>query len=327
MIVVNFPTTFSGGNIEVTATNTCGTSLPRTLMLTKALRKPKAPREISGDIKICPGTCKTYTIPVIAMANSYNWYTTGGLMIQGGTNNGNGNWSLIGGGTTIIVCAPATGFTGGYVQVAAVNCKGPSKVKKLGVKVDKIPATPNTISGQATACLGASNKYWRATSSGATSFTWTITPSGCATFTGQGTDKIYPIFSCLGKFTISATANSACGSSLPVTKSVTVVLCADQNEGGDLYTSRISDVSSSLELSASPNPVKEQLNVNFISNEKQSYTLKLMEMTGRVVYNAVRTATEGENNLQLNVGKFAAGIYLLNLQMGTSNEQIRIVVE
>ena len=50
-------------------------------------------------------------------------------------------------------------------------------------------------------------------------------------------------------------------------------------------------------------------------------------MTGRVVMSDVRTSSEGENHVELNVKGLASGVYMLNFQMGDSNEQIRVFVD
>ena len=87
------------------------------------------------------------------------------------------------------------------------------------------------------------------------------------------------------------------------------------------------DASSTTAVIAYPNPVKDLLNVNFTSDVQQSYAVRIVDMTGRVVYNESRTSSEGENHVELNVSGFASGIYMLNFQMGDSNEQIRVVIE
>ena len=87
------------------------------------------------------------------------------------------------------------------------------------------------------------------------------------------------------------------------------------------------DGASVTEVKAYPNPVKDLLNVDFISSVQQSYTVKLMDMTGRVVYNESRSASEGENHMEMNVSGFSSGIYMINFEMGDLREQIRVVVE
>ena len=139
----------------------------------------------------------------------------------------------------------------------------------------------------------------------------TITPT-----IGDWDDFDY-YFPCTGVYRICATANSACGSSTIFCGNITVVNCA----------ARAADGSSLTEVNAYPNPVKDLLNVSFMSDIQQSYAVKLMDMTGRVVYNADRTAVEGDNKMDINVQGLSSGIYMLNFQMGDSNKQIRVVIE
>ena len=56
-------------------------------------------------------------------------------------------------------------------------------------------------------------------------------------------------------------------------------------------------------------------------------SIKLIDITGREMYNETLTATEGENHLVIDVNRLSAGIYTIIFRMGDSNEQIRVVVE
>ena len=87
---------------------------------------------------------------------------------------------------------------------------------------------------------------------------------------------------------------------------------------------RASDVSA---IVAYPNPVRDLLNVNFTSSKSEKYAIKITDMTGRVVFGDENTSAEGENHVELDVKGLASGIYMLNFQMGDTNEQIRVFVE
>jgi len=304
-ITVNFSSAYKSGSICVRAVNACDSSASKCLSIPKLTEKPKTPRRAVGPNTLCAGTCGVYTIPPVAKATSYLWTTTGGLTIQSGQ-----------GTTTVTVCAPV-GFTSGELRVRAVNCKGQSSERKMSIKVKKLPGQPGSISGPSTVCVGSTTyKYTSGSSSDATSYSWTVTGVTNNIVSTSGKD-IFVQFLSSGTATLTVRGVNFCGQSVtPRTKTVNVVICP-----------RFADGSSVTEVKAYPNPVKDLLNVSFISDMQQSYVVKLMDMTGRVMYNEDRTAAEGENTMEINVSGMSSGIYMLNFQMGDSNEQIRVVVE
>jgi hypothetical protein len=90
-------------------------------------------------------------------------------------------------------------------------------IRKVNGPGGSVPATPGTISGNASVCNGSTNTYSVAPVSGATSYTWTL-PSGWS-----GTSTTNSIIATAGSGgTISVTANNIFGSSAPRTLSVTV---------------------------------------------------------------------------------------------------------
>ena len=69
------------------------------------------------------------------------------------------------------------------------------------------------------------------------------------------------------------------------------------------------------------------MNVDFSSDVNQDYVITLVDVAGRVIFNESNTATEGSNNLKLDVKGLSSGVYMLNFKMGDANEQIRIFVD
>jgi len=81
-ITVDFDGSYAGGNISVTATNTCGTGAARNMNVTGA---PGLPGIISGDITICPGQSGVaYGVSTVSGASSYLWTLPGGTTITSG---------------------------------------------------------------------------------------------------------------------------------------------------------------------------------------------------------------------------------------------------
>lgn len=207
-ITVNWGTT--GGNVCVTANNSCGSSAPTCLAVTIVAGPPAAPGPISGPTAVCSNQTGTvYSISAVANASGYAWTVPAGATITAGQ------------GTTSITVS--WGTTGGNVCVTAFNGCGSSPSTCLAVTVNPSPAQPGAISGLSTVCAGQTSvTYSISAVAGATSYTWTV-PSGVNIVSGQGTTSI------VVNFTISAvtgnicvTANNATCSSTPSCRNVTV---------------------------------------------------------------------------------------------------------
>lgn len=134
--------------------------------------------------------------------------------------NANGNTLLPGGFKTPFgggMVLPAQLGTGVHYYVcephAANGMKGTITVQNCTT-----PATPGTITGNATVCSGSSNTYSIAAVSGATSYTWTL-PGG---WTGTSTTTSINATAGITGGNITVSANNACGSSAPQTKNITV---------------------------------------------------------------------------------------------------------
>jgi hypothetical protein len=114
---VTFNTTGAAiaGNITVTATNSCGTSLASTLPVTISTAIPAAPVAPTGSTSICPvASGLVYTVTAVAGATSYSWTLPTG-------------WNITSGSTTnsITVTATSTAVSGN-ITVRAVNACGQS---------------------------------------------------------------------------------------------------------------------------------------------------------------------------------------------------------
>lgn len=81
---VNFGSSFSSGNISVTADNVCGSSSPRTLALKSVTAIPGI---ISGTIKVTANSSGDYSISAVPGASGYTWSVTGDANVSSdGTN-------------------------------------------------------------------------------------------------------------------------------------------------------------------------------------------------------------------------------------------------
>lgn len=190
-----------GGNITVTANNSCGSTLAKTLSVTMS-SIPVVPGTISGMTALCSGSVIPYSVTAVSGATSYAWTLPSG-------------W--VGSSTTNTISATAFNNSGA-VTVRAINSCGSSTAQTLNVTVSSQPAVPGNISGNTTICPGSSNAYNIPSVAGATSYSW-ITPSG---WTGVSTTTSITATAGTSGGPISVSANNSCGSSDVRTLNITV---------------------------------------------------------------------------------------------------------
>jgi PKD repeat protein len=179
----------SGGNVTVTANNSCGNSSSASLSV-NVTNSPTQPGTISGETTVCLGSSNIYSITAVAGATSYTWTLPSG-------------WS--GSSTSTSINATA-GTSGGNVTVTANNSCGNSSSASLSVNVTNSPTQPGTISGETTVCSGSSNIYSITAVAGATSYTWTL-PSG---WSGSSTSTSINATAGTSGGNVTVTANNSC---------------------------------------------------------------------------------------------------------------------
>ena len=205
---INASASATGGNVSVTANNTCSSSLAQTLAVTVNFI-PAQPGIITVPPTICSGTLNTYSIAAVSGATSYTWTLPGG-------------WT--GTSTTTSINATANATSGNVSVTASNNLCGPSTAQTRFVTVNILPTQPGAISGSTTACSSITSFYSVTAVAGATSYVWTL-PSG---WNGASSTNSIAATPSLNGGTISVTANSACGPSTAQTLSVTLSSSPDQ---------------------------------------------------------------------------------------------------
>jgi hypothetical protein len=305
VITVSFGAGFVGGNMSVVASNGCGASTVRNR--TVFLNTLPAPAGISGFVNgICGAVGAVYSITApVTGALSYQWSVPANVSITSNTGNS-------------ITVDFLPGFTSGNISVVAVNNCGNSVARTI--TVNGYPATIGAISGATPACLGSINLYSISSVTGASNYNWLVSngnalpiqPSSSAGI-GQGSKNIEIRTNAAG--IIAVNASNACGIGRNQNLSVTTVFCP-----------RIGDATAGLNLVAYPNPTSDVLNVAFTSEKDEYYTLRLLDVTGRVVMTDAKVATEGQNQVVVMVKGLASGIYSLQFQMNEKSETIRIFV-
>ena len=265
---------------------------------------PGGPEGIYGPVfGVCSNSTSVYSIDPINGALTFTWSVPGGVSITGGQ------------GTNAITVSADNSFVSGLVSVTANNDCGSSY--PVTTLVRSVPATPPVIFGDGNPCRRGTNLYWVDAVPGVNYYNWTV-PSGSNILSGQGTDTILvstgPVS---GDITVNIT--NPCGTSNAATLSVNV-------------NCRLAEAATTpaenhnLVMTAYPNPAHDLLNVLFISDNESNYTLKVFDMTGRVIIDQANKAVIGDNIIKLNFDG-AKGIYLISLTSGGLNKQSKVILE
>ncbi len=181
----------SSGSISVTATNSCGNSIARTLSIITTVAPPQ-PGAIIGNTAVCPGTAQTYSVAAVSGAGSYTWTLPSG-------------WS---GNSTTNSINTTSGTAGGNITVIANNTCGNSTARSLAISITAAaPAQPGNISGPSIVCPGTVQTFSIAAIAGAGSYNWTL-PAG---WSGTSTSNSINVTAGTGAGNITVNAVNGCG--------------------------------------------------------------------------------------------------------------------
>ncbi|REJ80583.1 MAG: T9SS C-terminal target domain-containing protein, partial [Bacteroidetes bacterium] len=302
-VMLNFGPGFTSGTLTVTTHNICGT-FDKTYTIRSV---PFMPGGISGPgTNLCNLTGVTYSIAAIPGATGYTWTVPSGVNIITNT------------GTSITVNFTAA-FTGtGNICVTADNSCGSSSARCYSVTAR--PAPPASPSGLASVCkTNAAATYTIPPVPGATHYLWSISGGATPGTSTIGTTSQNFNFTTATSTTAVITVNAvnACGFSQPGKRTVTVNLAC-----------REASTSVSNTVQIYPNPANDRTTVSFEAASSANYLIKLHDILGNEVMVAEFAAGKGLNNYEINLNKFAKGMYLLSVQTeGNPAQTLRLVVE
>jgi hypothetical protein len=80
-----------------------------------------------------------------------------------------------------------------------------------------------------------------------------------------------------------------------------------------------------MKLVAYPNPTTGSLYVNFSLSTKQTLSLDVIDIYGRVVGRKTIHANAGSNQTTISLTEAAAGLYVVRLQNDQCNETVTII--
>ena len=257
-----------------------------------------------------------YCVTPNPFATSYIWILPVGVTAIGATN-----------GSCITVMFTSK-FNGGFICAKAVTpCGTTAPACKNVVLITKTPNTPGNITGPATLCPNQTATYSIVAVANATSYLWQIS-GNLSILSGQGTTSV--VVKALSNFTggsVKVKAVNCRGISGSRSKNVAKTTGCRISANGTVTESVIATESLSA-LTAYPNPTSGKAMVTFNSDRTAKYSLKVVDMIGKVLISENVSVVEGYNTKEINLENVAKGIYLISVQTEGGNAQtLRLIVE
>ncbi len=313
-VTVSFNSSFTAsGNISVAAGNTCGSSAPSSLLISR--NTPGMPSVITGQaVNVCNLSNVPYSVNNVS-GMTYNWsFSVGGASIASGQ------------GTNSVTSDFSSGYITGQIMVTANNACGASNSRKLTVKAT--PAIPGAITGATSVCANQQGvPYSISPVTGAISYTWTA-PAGSRISDGTVTSTTATLTTTATAVTVNykttagplkVKSNNACGASSISSVNITIV-CRESSNA-------IAGNGNGFEITAAPNPAHDKMNVSFQSNEAAACSFTVFDLIGRTLMTVDDIAEEGNVTRQLDVSHLTKGIYMMQVKAGTEIQTLKFIKE
>lgn len=293
-ISVTFQTGFVNGNITVSASNNCGTSNAKSVLIRSTAQMPST---ITGPANNLCGSSSTYSIPASTTgATSYTWTVpAGATIISGqGTTSINVQW------------AGSTAVTAGSICVTAENACG-SSTARCKNSLTTLPLKPATISGPTSVCANQTNLAYSVVTQPGVTYTWTV-PSGATLVSGQGTGSVVVNWRATTGY-LRVKASNSCGAASD--KSVQVVVGC--REGLD----------ESMKITLAPNPAQQSTDLQF-SNDPGTFIVTVTDLLGQTL----RRESASGTSYQLDMSNQAAGVYVVGVELADGTRKVmRLVLD
>ena len=294
----------------VQITNTDGCSAATTEYIPESqMTTPSRPSVISGTAAgLCGLTNKIYSVNQV-QGVTYQWSVPDGATINSGQ------------GTNSIHVSFPSDFFSEYISVIAENNCGTSLARNLTVKSN--PAAPAAINGPATVCSGSSAIYSIASIANIANYTWTapsgshITANGVTSSNNVLTTSSTTVSVVFGALTstsvMKARGNNDCGNGASKSKPLTP--CSP----------RLESTNESIVADVYPNPVSTVTFLRFTAAKESPVHFSLLDATGRAAMDQEFRASEGANELMLDLKQVPPGIYVGQLSFEDHSAEVRIV--
>jgi len=147
----------------------------------------------------------------------------------------------------------------------------------------------------------------------------------CSVTSYNPTAKVYTAAN-YGNNNLTITVKDWSGNAATCVSVVTVLHYTGSNRGLENRDQQAVTLTDSA-LRLYPNPASENASLQFDLPAAQGFTVRVFDLSGRMILNHVVMGEAGENTLQLNTATLAAGVYLLDFQSNDWKAQKRLVVQ
>lgn len=342
------------GDITVEAVNVCGTSIPQTLTITTT-PLPAQPSVVSGSTPICIGTTGTYSVVNDPSVDAYTWTvpsgwtgtsTTNSIDITAAANNGaitvtsenacGTSPVRVFNVTTSDIPAQPSAITGN-----AIFCQGETAAYSVVIN----PAVSSYLWTIPSGWTGTSTTNTINLTVGATSGTVTV-----AAVNQCGSSATQTINVVVNQVTNGVTQNGAtltadqenavyqwldCGTGNPIPGATSNTYTATQN--GEYSVLVITQANCTVvsecvvvnnlgidkeqlsSLSIYPNPASDNVTISNIPAES---TVRLLDMTGKVLF-----STTANSTVSMDLTDVKAGVYMLSVESKKGSKTQKLIVK
>jgi hypothetical protein len=290
----------ASGTVSVIAGNACGTSIPAVLIVT--VDKSPAPLgAIAGPDIVCKTANAAFSVAPVQYASGYLWSVPAGATI------------VTGQGT--IAINVAWGGIAGTVSVVATNVCDTTPPATKSIGIDSIPNDAGTLTGPDTVCTGHSGyTYSIPPIPDVTQYVWTL-PAGATISGSQTTPTILVDFSSSAiSGNILVMGRNNCGDGQASMKTLIVKSCLgipENNPGSG--------------ITVYPNPAQDILNIS-IHGRGNQMMLNIIDVNSRSVYQENLTNFPTEFVKQVDISKFAKGVYFVKLMDNQSLYIVKLII-
>ncbi|MEM6263123.1 MAG: FG-GAP-like repeat-containing protein [Bacteroidota bacterium] len=87
------------------------------------------------------------------------------------------------------------------------------------------------------------------------------------------------------------------------------------------------DQGANLSLIAYPNPTSNRANISFVGAEPQDVTLRVVDLSGKVLINETFNEFSGKKELSIDISTWSAGLYMVHVFGESSQQQTKLMVQ
>lgn len=276
---------------------------------------PAKPGLISGARYGVCNLAFTYSVAPVNNATGYTWTASAGTIVSGqGTN-------------AIVVSFPVTTATI-IISVTADNANGSSPVRTTNVRGK--PAVPGpVIATPSDWCAGSNGIQFYSDISGLVgtyTLQWSWNPVPAAgNATGLNSNLMtLDWYSQTNHAVVRMRATNACGTS---TTYFTGAVTCGQNANRSINPDQGEEESMETNTVVYPNPSNGNVNVFINAPGESGYTIRVVDVAGRIVHSEEVSAAAGENNYNVDLKGFTNGIYSVLISGDGINEVNRISIQ